>query len=165
MFFSSSRPITNELQKDIGGDDHDLQEDSGGNDHDLQDESGSDDYDLQEESRSDDHDLQEDSVGDDHDLHEKSGSDDHDLQEDIDGDDCGIISQVWSKKAILQLMHLQKKHQNLKTDRNNINKIIAKELKPWVSYHKILKNFYFIEIFYNNILMIIIYENFVIIYF
>ena len=126
MFFRSSLPIANELQKDIEGDAHDLQE-----------ERGSDDYGLQEDSGSDDHDLHEESGGDDYDLQEDSGGDDNDLQEDLEGDDCGIISQVWSKKAILQLIRLQKKHQNLNTDKNNINKIIAKELKPWVSYHEI----------------------------
>ena len=61
------------------------------------------------------------------------------LEEDIRSADH--LTNLWSDEATIHLIDQQKKHMKLTLDKTTkkaeVNKMIAKELKPWVSYHDI----------------------------
>ena len=68
------------------------------------------------------------------------------LEEDVE-DDCEDNQAIdWSDEATLQLIKHKKKYQNFKMDKPiknfDVNQMIAEDMKPWVSYHEILKKIF-----------------------
>ena len=70
----------------------------------------------------------------------------NELEEDVKdkGEHNGAID--WSDEATFQLIKHKKKYQNFKMDKPiknfDVNQMIAEDMKPWVSYHEILKKIF-----------------------